>query len=144
VDVRELASLLRRRWLIVVPMLILTIAATAAGWAKVQTQYESQVQLTMLNAPKITHQPGNFGNPYLAFDSTLAIDVDLLTRNLISDASQQKLEAQGVTQAYTATIASNALGPFMQLTVTGTGQADVSRSITTLVSFAEHRWEQLQ
>jgi hypothetical protein len=143
-DVGELLALLRRRWAVLVPMLAVTVIAVAGAFAKIPTQYESQVQLTMLNAQKVTNQPGNDGNPFLAFDSTLGVDVDFLARNVTSGSSAQQLAALGVTETYSAAIADNALGPFMQLSVTGPDEHHVTLSLRTLVNFTEQRWLSLQ
>jgi hypothetical protein len=143
-NIGELLALLLRRWAVVVPMLALTAIGVAGAWTKIPTQYQSQVQLAMLNAPKVTSEPGNDGNPYLAFDTTLAVDVDFLARNVTSATSAQQLAALGMTDAYTAAIANNALGPFMQLTATGRNRADVSQSIQVLINFTEQRWQDLQ
>jgi hypothetical protein len=143
-DVGELLALLRRRWAVVVPMLALVIVGIAGAWAKIHTQYQSQAQLTMMNAPRITNEPGNDGNPYLAFDTTLAVDVDFLARNVTSGASANQLAALGVTEGYTAAIADNALGPFMQLSVTGPNKQHVSQSMLVLIKFTEQRWYSLQ
>lgn len=140
----EFLALLCRRWAVVVPMLILTAIGLAGAWIKIPTQYQSQVQLTMLNAPRVTNEPGNDGNPYLAFDATLGVDVDLLARNVTSGTSAQQLAALGVTEQYSAAIANNALGPFMQLSVTGPHRAHVTQSIQVLISFTEQRWRDLQ
>jgi len=143
-DVGELLALLRRRWAVLVPLLALTLVGIGGAWAKIPTQYQSQIQLTMLNAPKITDEPGNDGNPYLAFDTTLAVDVDFLARNVTSGASGAQLAARGVTEDYSAAIADNALGPFMQLTVTGPDKQHIAQSMQTLINFTEQRWHSLQ
>jgi uncharacterized protein involved in exopolysaccharide biosynthesis len=143
-DVGEILRLLRRRWAVVVPALVLTVVATVGAYVAIPTKYQSQVQLTMLNAPKITDEAGNYGNPYLAFDTTLSVDVDLLTRNLTSDASAQQLKALGVTESFTAAFANNALGPFMQLTVSGSDKAHIGQSIGVLINFTQQRWQAIQ
>jgi uncharacterized protein involved in exopolysaccharide biosynthesis len=144
VEGSELSALLRRRWVVLVPMLVLTFVGVAGAWAKIHAQYESQVQLTMINAPKVTNEPGNDGNPFLAFDTTLGVDVDFLARNITSGASAQQLASLGVTEQYTAAIATNALGPFMQLTVTGSNKQLVTQAMQVLITFTEQRWKQLQ
>ena len=123
-----------RRWVIAALVVIL---ASAATWVLVPTQYQSQVQLAM-TAPTT-------GNPYLTFNTSLTSDVDLLTRNLTSQASGQQLQALGLDgTSYTAVIPVNALGPFFQLTVSGSNQAQVTRSMQVLIKFAEQRWRSLQ
>lgn len=140
----DLFAILRRRWIITIPMLVLTVLAIAGSWVMIHTQYESQVQLSMINAPKVSNEPGNDGNPFLAFDTTLAVDADFLARNVTSDQAGQQLAARGLKGTYTAELAANALGPFMQMSVTGTSKQDVSRSTQILVTFTEQRWMQLQ
>jgi uncharacterized protein involved in exopolysaccharide biosynthesis len=143
-DVGDFFRLMLRRWAVTVPGLILTALATAAAYMAVPTQYQSQVQMTLLNAPKVTSEQGNFGNPYLAFDTALLADADLLARNLSSNSAAQQLQSLGMTEDYTAALADNALGPFLQLTVTGPGRPDVQRSMQTLIRFSQQRWLSLQ
>jgi hypothetical protein len=143
-DFGELFALLRRRWAVLIPMLALTAVGIGGAWFKIHTQYQTQAQLTMINAPKITNMPGNDGNPYLAFDGTLNVDTDFLARNLMSGASAQQLAALGVTEQYNASIALNALGPFMQLNVTGPNRQHVTQSMQVLINFAKRHWHQLQ
>jgi hypothetical protein len=143
-DVGEFLQLMVRRWKVTVPALLVTAILTVAAFKGVHSQYESQVQMTMLNAPKITSQQGNYGNPYLAFDDALLVDTDLLTRYMASDSAAQQLQALGMTDQYTATIANNALGPFTQLTVTGTDKSHILQSMQTLIRFTRQRWLALQ
>jgi hypothetical protein len=143
-DFGQLFLVLRRHWLVFGLALAITIAATAGIEVKGPTAYQSSVQMTMLNGPKINALPGTFGNPYLSFNTTLQIDVDLLTRNLTAPASVNQLKSLGVNEQLTATLAANALGPFMQLTVLGPDRAHVAVSMNTYIRFAERRWLQLQ
>jgi polysaccharide biosynthesis protein PslJ len=143
-DIGELFRLLRSRWAVTVPAFILVIISVAAVYKVLPTQYQSQVQLTMMPPPKMSDEAGNYGNPYLAFGSNLSIDVDFLTRNLTSDAAAQELAKRGMTDAYTAAFANNALGPFMLLTVTGPDKPRIAQSIQVLVSFAQQQWLSLQ
>lgn len=143
-DIGELIKLCRRRWLVLTCALVIVAIATVAAFITVPTKYESQAQLTMLNSQKITNQQGDLGNPYLAFSQTLSVDVDFLTRYLVSDDAVKQLASRGVTEQFTAAFADNALGPFMQLTVTGTNRAHTLQSTQTLISFAQERWSALQ
>lgn len=143
-EVGELIRLLRRRWKALVPMLVLTVVAVVGAWTMMHSQYQSQVQLAMMNAPKVTSEPGNDGNPFLAFDATLGIDADFLARNITSGSSQQQLAKLGMTDSYTAEIATNALGPFMQVSVTGSSRQQVTQAMNVLIKFTEQRWTQLQ
>jgi hypothetical protein len=116
---------------------VLILFITALAYVALPTPYQSQAVLAMA-APTT-------GNPYLTFTGALTADVDLLSRNLTSQSSAQALQALGLSgKSYTAGIPLNALGPFLQLTVTGSNKAQVSRSIQVLVTFAEQQWRALQ
>lgn len=143
-EVGELIRLLRRRWKALVPMLVLTVVAVGGAWTMMHTQYQSQVQLAMMNAPKVTNEPGNDGNPFLSFDANLGIDADFLARNITSGSSQHQLASLGMTDSYTAEIATNALGPFIQVSVTGSSRQQVTQAMNVLIHFTERRWTELQ
>jgi hypothetical protein len=143
-DVGELVRLLRRRWVVVVPAFILTIIVTGAAYKLLPATYQSQQQMTMLPPPRISSEIGNYGNPFLAFNSNLTVDVDLLIRNVTSDASARELSQRGLTGPYTAAFAPNAEGPFMLLTASGSQPAQVAHSIQVLAAFTEQRWRDMQ
>jgi hypothetical protein len=144
VDFGALFHVLRRQWIALVLGLLLTLAATYVIAKDGPTEYQSTVQMTMLNGPKINATVGIDGNPYLGYNQTLSIDVDLLTRNLMSPEALAELKAQGVTGSVTAEIAPNATGPFMELLVTGKTKAQAASSMNTLITFSEQSWLQLQ
>ena len=143
-DFGDIFHVLRKHWVVLSLALALTVAGTVGAAKYGPTKYQSQVQLTMLNGPKVNAAQANYGNPYLSFTQALSIDVDLLTRNLTAVASMQQLTKLGATDQLTAGFAVNSLGPFMQLTVTGQNQAHVARSMNVLIQFAEQRWLQMQ
>lgn len=139
-----LLSVLRRHWLALTLALVTTVVATVGVALLSKPKYQSTVEMTMLNGPAINNEQAFHGNPYLSFDQTLSIDVDLLTRNLLSAASIQQLAELGVTEQLKAAFALGAQGPFMQLTATGPNPAHISRSMNVFINFAEQRWLQMQ
>jgi len=144
VDFGALFQVLRRQWIALVLGLLLTLAGTYVMVKDGPTEYQSTVQMTMLNGPKINATVGIDGNPYLGYNQTLSIDVDLLTRNLMSPEALAELKTLGVTGSVTAEIAPNATGPFMELLVTGKTKAEAASSMNTLITFSEQSWLQLQ
>lgn len=143
-DLGEIMRILRRRWRIFVPGLLVTLLVAAGAWAKIPPKYQSQATVSMMNSKQGSAiQPFN-GNAYLAFDSTLTDTADFLARDLSSAAAGQQLAQQGVTDSYTAALSSNAMGPFITLTVTGTDKAHVLKSEQTLVAFAGQELQRLQ
>jgi hypothetical protein len=144
VDFGALFHVLRRQWVTLAVALLLTLGGTYVVAKDGPNEYQSTVQMTMLNGPKINATVGIDGNPYLGYNQTLSIDVDLLTRNLMSPEALANLKALGVTGSVTAEIAPNATGPFMELLVTGKTKAQAASEMNTLISFSENSWLQLQ
>ncbi len=143
-DFGALFHVLRRQWIVLALALLLTAGGAYVMAKDGPNEYQSQVQMTMLNGSKINAQAGIDGNPYLGYNQTLSIDVDLLTRNLTSPDALADLKALGVTGSVTAEFAPNATGPFMELAITGKTPAQTAREMNTLVTFSEQRWLQLQ
>jgi hypothetical protein len=140
-------GLVRRRWKLVLSALVLSLIATVGAYVALPTTYQSQVLLTMTSPSKVTNEASNFGNPLLALgnlSTSLLVDVDYLSRDLASPTSAAQLKALGMTGSYTAALATNAMGPFMALTVTGKSKEQVSRADTLLASFAQKRWLAIQ
>lgn len=133
-----IGSLFRRMglpWVVAAAVFVLVV--TVGVYEALPTPYQSQAELAMT-------VPTN-GNPYLSFNGALTSDVDLLSRNLNSQASAQQLLDLGVNpNSYTATVPVNALGPWIQLTVTGTDKAQVIRSMQVLITYTEQHWVALQ
>ena len=96
-DFGDIFHVLRKHWVVLSLALALTVAGTVGAAKYGPTKYQSQVQLTMLNGPKVNAAQANYGNPYLSFTQVLSIDVDLLTRNLTAVASMQQLTKLGAT-----------------------------------------------
>jgi polysaccharide biosynthesis protein PslJ len=143
-DFGEMFRILRRRWFVAVPALLLTLIATAGMYKAWPNTYQSQMQLTLLDSRSVASQQGNAGNPYLDFTASLDAVVDLLGRELSSDQSVSQLQALGVTDKYTAGIAVNAQGPFLAITVMGRSPAGIQQSMPILVSFAKRQLAALQ
>jgi capsular polysaccharide biosynthesis protein len=144
-DLGDILRTIARRWYIMVPIVLVTVALTAAAYLEIPMKYQSTSQISLLSP----QQPasGQFrgqSNPFLIFDSSLTSTADLLARNLTSDASVKELQSEGVTEQYTAKLADFAQGPFVALTVTGTDKAHVLESTETLTRFAQTRLQQIQ
>jgi hypothetical protein len=143
-DFGEMFRVMRRRWFISVPALLLTMVATVGMYAAWPTSYSSEVQLSLLSSRSVAQSQGDAGNPYLAFTAGLDSVVDILGRNLSSDQAVAQLHALGVTYPYTAGIAQNAQGPFLAIDVTGHSRAQITRSMPVIVAFAQQRLAQMQ
>ncbi|MFC1411673.1 chain length determinant protein [Streptacidiphilus sp. N1-12] len=141
-DLAEIFRVMRRRWYVLFPGLLVTVALVVAVLVVVPTKYQSQSTVEMLNSQKATEAFD--GNPFLSTQTSLTGMADSLARNLNSDASIADLKAQGLTGTYVAMIADNAQGPLLWLTATGTDPAAVLHSDTLLTAYAAQRLQQFQ
>lgn len=141
-DLAEIFRVMRRRWYVLVPGLLLTVALTVGAYVRVPVNYQSQSTVALLNSQKGT--VAFDGNPFLSTQTSLTGMADILARNLNSDASVADLRAQGATGTTVAKIADNALGPLIWLTVTGTDKDAVLKSDQLLTRYAAKRLAQFQ
>lgn len=141
-DLAEIWRVMRRRWYVLLPGLLITAALTAAVYLLVPVEYQSQSTVTLLNSKKAT--VAFDGNPFLSTQASLTGMADGLARNLNSDDAKADLKSLGVTGVHEAKIADNALGPYMWLSVVGTDQAAVLKSDEILTKYAEKRLLEFQ
>ncbi|WP_328788137.1 chain length determinant protein [Streptomyces sp. NBC_00273] len=141
-DLAEIWRVMRRRWYVLLPGLLITAALTAAVYLLVPVEYQSQSTVTLLNSKKAT--VAFDGNPFLSTQASLTGMADGLARNLNSDDAKADLKSLGVTGVHEAKIADNALGPYMWLSVVGTDRAAVLKSDEILTKYAEKRLLEFQ
>jgi hypothetical protein len=141
-DLAEICRVMRRRWYVLLPGLLLTVALTVGVYAKVPVTYQSQSTVVLLNSQKAT--VAYDGNPFLSTQLSLNGMADSLARNLNSDAGIAHLKSQGATATTVAKIADNALGPLLWLTASGTDKHDVLVADRLLTTYAAERLKQFQ
>jgi hypothetical protein len=142
-DFGEILRVIRKRWYITLPGVVLALGLTLIAYLVVPTKYESQATLSLINSPRPVTAPGN-GNPFLSFESSLTATADFLARSLGAEETARELKTMGVTEEYTAALADNAMGPFITLTVIGTDRAHVQRSTTILTEYAQRKLRTMQ
>ncbi|WP_369029971.1 chain length determinant protein [Streptomyces adonidis] len=141
-DLAEIFRVMRRRWYVLLPGLLLTGGLIAAVVLLVPVTYQSQSTVVLLNSEKATRAYD--GNPFLSTQTSLTGMADSLARNLNSDVSVRELKSRGATGTFEAKLADNAQGPLMWLTVTGTDKSAVLASDRVLTTYAKDRLEQFQ
>lgn len=144
-DLGEILRVMRDRWYVVLPMLMLAVGLGAAAVFVVPNSYESYSTVSLLSSPMSTTvaTQGN-DNPFLTFDASLVATADFLGRSLQSTDAAKELKDLGVTEDYTVALADGAQGPFLTFTVTGSDQTHVLKSTATLTQFAGQRLTEIQ
>ncbi|WP_280695762.1 chain length determinant protein [Kitasatospora sp. GP82] len=141
---REVLRVIRKRWYVTLPIVLITIALSAVANTVLPTTYQSQCSISLLNSPDVAAQAPNNGNPFLTFSQALTVTADFLGRRLSSDESAKELKARGLTGEYGVKLADNAMGPFLTLTVTGPNPAQVEKSIAVLNTYAADQLKAIQ
>ena len=146
-DLVEVVRIIRARWYVLAPLLLLTIALAFAVDKAVPTKYQSTSSITLLASQSATTGtttlPGT-GNAFLNFNSSLNDTADFLVRRLGSTDAANDLSARGVTEAYVVALAAAAQGPFITLTVTGTNPGHVLSSMNTLSAYTQEQLQAVQ
>ena len=143
-DLAEIARVVRRRWYVMLPGMLLTVVAVVGLLFVVPTKYQSSSTVMLLNSQRATLLAPFYGNPFLSTQTTITGTVDVLSRTLMSDDSLAVLKSKGLTGTVGAKIADNAQAPLMDLTVTGTDKASVLASEKILNAYAKERLQELQ
>ncbi|MFI6931699.1 chain length determinant protein [Streptomyces sp. NPDC050287] len=141
-DLAEIFRVMRRRWYVLLPGLLLTAGLTVAVALVVPITYQSQSTVVLLNSQKAT--VAYDGNPFLSTQTSLTGMADSLARNLNSDVSVRELKSRRARGTFEAKLADNAQGPLLWLTVTGTDKAAVLNSDRVLTAYAKERLDQFQ
>ncbi|GIE88903.1 Wzz/FepE/Etk N-terminal domain-containing protein [Actinoplanes regularis] len=136
-DLGEILRVLRNRWYIVVPMLVLAIGLGVGTYIVVPPTYSTFTMVSLLNAPEATKAAtqGN-ENPFLSFDASLIATADFLGRRLQSTDTVLQLKNAGITEEYEVALAENAQGPFLTITLKGEDQDHLIASANELARYA--------
>ena len=141
-DLAEIVRVMRRRWYVLIPGVLLTVALTVGAYLKVPVTYTSQSTVVLLNSQKAT--VAFDGNPFLSTQISLNGMADSLARNLNSDGAVADLKSRGATCATAAKLADNAMGPLLWLTASGTDEQAVLATDKLLTAYAAERLDQFQ
>lgn len=141
----EMWRVIRRRWYVLLPSILLALGLTGGVYESIPPQYQSTAMMSLLASQQsikgTTAAPGT-SNPFLNFDSSLNDTADFLVRRLASTGAARQLAAHGVT-GYTAVLAASQ-GPFIQLTASGRTAGAAADGIAELIGYTAQQLRALQ
>jgi len=143
VDFAEIFRVLRRRWRVSVPALLITVLATVGMYRAWPTTYQSSAEITLLGPRSLAAQPGNGNNPFIVVGD-LDPMASILASYLSTQPALEQLQALNVTGTFTAAVPAFAAGPFVTLTLAAKDPAAIRRSMPVVIRFAEQRLRTLQ
>jgi hypothetical protein len=145
-DLAEFGRVIRRRWYVLLPLLLIVAGLTAKVRDEIPVKYQSTSTVSLLASQQSTvgtsALPGT-GNPFLSFDSSLNDTADFLARRVNSASAANTLAAEGVTGTYSAVLAASQ-GPFITLTVEASTGAATTGEMKTLIAFTALQLKALQ
>jgi hypothetical protein len=133
-DIWDLGRLLRRRWRIAVPILLVAFVMTAFVFTKVKPNYVATAYVQLIPPVISQTSPGDqapdLSNPWLGQDLRTLGNAALVS---VQDLGYvQSLKDQGYSDAFTATMGDST--PLLTFAVTGKSAAQVEQTATQLVS----------
>lgn len=144
-DLGEILRVLRARWYIMAPMMLLAAGLSVATAVVVPASYESYSTVSLLSSPSSTEAATQGeDNPFLNFNGSLVAMADFLGRSLQSTEAETELRDRGVTEDYKVALAEGAQGPFLTITVTGTDKRHTQASTQTLTEYAAAQLAEIQ
>ncbi|WP_078096379.1 O-antigen ligase family protein [Streptomyces sp. fd1-xmd] len=143
-SIRELVAVLRRRWYVIVPAIVLSLLAALHLYRSVPVAYQSQSSVALLDSSAAAKLPPAFGNPISNAGGALVVTADVLIRTLSGADAARELHSLGVSDPYTVGFAANTSGPLLTMTVTGTDREKVLEETNILTGFAGEQLNALQ
>ncbi|MET9887497.1 O-antigen ligase family protein [Streptomyces sp. NPDC006430] len=143
-SIGEIAAVLRRRWYVMAPLVLIGLLAGLHLYRSVPVAYQSQSSVALLDSTAVAELAPAFGNPISNAGGSLVVTADVLIRTLSGADAARDLQGLGVSDPYTVGFAANTSGPMLTLTVTGTDRAKVLKETSTLTAFAGEQLNALQ
>ncbi|GAA2755308.1 hypothetical protein [Actinopolymorpha rutila] len=141
-DLLDSVNILLRRWMLTVPLLVLTIAGVAAGYFVLPWSYEAQSSVLLLASQFQAKQAG--GNPYLLFDSSLAVTAEVVGREVMAPDVAEQLKARKLTSEYEVARPLDSTGPVLSIVVTGSDRTNVRATQDAVNKLVVQRLAQIQ
>jgi hypothetical protein len=148
-DLYSSLRVLQKRWLVAVPLLVLTLIGVAVAVSQSSASKQASGEVVLLAAPSPPNptnenpDPPIANNPYALME--LPDVVDVISRSVASDATGRVLESKGLSGTYT--IGGNKdfqRGPIMTIEATSSTEGGALRSYQLVVDEAQSTLDRLQ
>lgn len=126
-DLMQSLRILRRRRILALVLLLLTLVATGAAASTYPRTYAANAATVLLESKDFAKPVG--GNPYLDFDSSLTVTADIVSVEVTDPRTGLVLAARGYTASYQVILSQDTSGPVLLITVTGKNKVTVERTL---------------
>ncbi|MFD2082573.1 Capsular polysaccharide biosynthesis protein [Actinopolymorpha cephalotaxi] len=141
-DLLDSVNILLRRWMLTVPLLVLTIAGVVAGYFVLPWSYQAQSTVVLLASPYQSKQAG--GNPYLLFDGSLTVTAEVVGREVMGNDIAEQLKARKLTSEYEVKVPPDTAGPVLSVEVTGSDRENVRATQSAVTELVTQRLAGIQ
>jgi len=125
-DVTGWIGALRRRWILVIVLLLPTLFAAAAVAAQ-PGPYQAESEVAMVPSKQSAKLTG--GNPFLSFSGSILVTTDLVRREVVAPQAAQRLAARGFPSSYQVVDDPDPSAPVLDITVTGSSPSLVLQTL---------------
>ena len=118
---------LRRRWILTSVLFLLTLVAAGAAWQKISGPYQAESMVALIPSKQAAKPDGN--NPLMAFGGSESVAGDIVQRQVMAPPFAAKLASEGYTASFAIVDDPTSTGPIVDITVTGSNQAEVANTL---------------
>jgi hypothetical protein len=133
---------LRRRWILTSFLFLLTLAAALVAWVKVPGPYQAESMTVLYPSQQASKLNGD--NPLMSFGGSLNVAGDIVLREVSAPAYAAQLAAHGYTSSFTIADDPNTTGPILDVTVTGSNQAQVEQTLNGVTAAVKNQLAAIQ
>lgn len=141
-DLLDSLNILLRRWLLTLPLLLLTGAGVLAAMVILPWSYEAKATTVFLASPIQAKEVG--GNPWLVFDGSLTVTAEVVGRELMDARTAAELRGRGLTAEYLVSVPPDTSGPVLQIDVTGENARTTEATLVALMKLIPEKLERIQ
>ena len=141
-DLVESGRTLRRRWILTSFLFLLTLFVAVAAWVKIPGPYQAESMIVLYPSKQSAKINGN--NPLMSFGGSLNVAGDIVLREVSAPAAVAALAAKGYSSSFTIADDPNTTGPILDVTVTGSNQAQVENTLLGVTKAVQDRLNYIQ
>ncbi|MFI5062616.1 MAG: hypothetical protein ACHP9Z_01370, partial [Streptosporangiales bacterium] len=108
-------------------MFLLTLVAAGAAWQKISGPYQAESMVALIPSKQAAKPDGN--NPLMAFGGSESVAGDIVQRQVMAPPYAAKLASEGYTASFAIVDDPTSTGPIVDITVTGSNQAEVANTL---------------
>lgn len=157
-DLWDLLKVAVRQWRVLVPLLVLTVGAAVLASGGIAPEYSAQGSIVLIGPSETPGEPAQPApepggvetpavvpspvNPYLSFNSSLAVTAEVLSLRLTSAQTVVALADAGLATTFEVNLTPRS--PILQVRATGDDPATVVATLDRLIEIAGAELELLQ